>query len=103
LLSAARGERPPSRAASFVCKYPHALQGPAFREDSGSRLSICVEIVVPLGGFDRRLDDMYAFLRDIEHALGRGRRDGKRNVSRWLFRREDAEAIATAFGGSVVR
>jgi hypothetical protein len=62
-----------------------------------------VEIVVPLGGFDRRLDDMYAFLRDIEHALGRGRRDGKRNVSRWLFRREDAEAIATAFGGSVVR
>lgn len=63
-----------------------------------------MEIVVPLGGFGRRLDDMYAFLRVIEHAHGRGRRDGKRNVSRWLFaRREDAEAFATAFGGAVVR
>ena len=64
----------------------------------------CVEIVVPLGGFGKRLDAMHVFLRGIECHHGHGRREGERDVTRWLFMyREDAEAFAKAFGGVVIK
>ncbi len=62
-----------------------------------------VEITVPLGGFGKRLDAMHASLRRVVHADGRGRREGERDVTRWLFaRREDAEAFARAYDGKVL-
>ena len=63
----------------------------------------CVEIVVPLGGFGKRLDVMHNFLRGMAYHRGHGRREGERDVTRWLFaHREDAEAFSKAFGGLVI-
>jgi hypothetical protein len=62
-----------------------------------------IEIVVPLGGFGRRLDAMHEHLRGIRHAQGRGRCKGERDIMRWLFaRREDAEAFAKEFDGTII-
>jgi hypothetical protein len=62
-----------------------------------------VEIAVPLGGFGRRLDTMYEHLRGVAHQRGPGRNEDEQNFTRWIFaRREDAEAFAKPFGGTVV-
>ena len=57
-----------------------------------------VEMVVPLGGFRQRLDDMYEWhrLRGIESHHGRGRHEDDRDFVRWCF--ADPE-IAKSFAG----
>jgi hypothetical protein len=63
----------------------------------------CVGIVVPLGGFGKRLDVMHDFLRGMAYNRGHGRRDGERDVTRWLLAHsEDAQAFAQGFGGVVI-
>ena len=56
-----------------------------------------VELIVPLGGFGRKLDDMYEWhrARGIQDQHGRGRRDENgRDYIRWCFA---DPAIAEAF------
>ena len=57
----------------------------------------------PLGGFGRKLDTMHAHLRGVAYHHRRGRHEGEQDITRWLFAlREDAEAFAQAFGGTVL-
>jgi hypothetical protein len=59
-----------------------------------------VETIVPLGGFGKRLDNMYAFhsLHGLTAQRGQGRREAS---NRWCFAdSETAEAFASEFGGS---
>lgn len=65
-----------------------------------------VEMIVPPGGFRRRLDDMYAFLssRGIRHEHGRGRREGEQDVVVWRFADADsAAAFAREFDGRLMK
>jgi hypothetical protein len=46
---------------------------------------------------------MHEHLHGIAHHQGRGRRDEEWDITRWLFaRREDADALAQAFGWTVI-
>ena len=64
-----------------------------------------VEMIVPLGGFGRKLDDMYEWhwARDIEAMRGRGWRDDNgRFYVRWCFANLiTAQDFARKFGGSI--
>ena len=64
-----------------------------------------VEMIVPLGGFGRKLDDMYEWhwARDIEARRGRGWRDDNgRFYVRWCFANLiTARDFARKFGGSI--
>ena len=59
-----------------------------------------VEMLVPLGGFRERLDDIYEFHRQrgiVAHTLP-GRRERERDVARWAFAdKATAEEFAQAF------
>ena len=65
-----------------------------------------VEMIVPLGGFGKKLDDMYEWHRakGIQDHRGRGRRDENgRDYVTWCFGdRTIAEDFARKFDGSVV-
>jgi hypothetical protein len=65
-----------------------------------------VEMIVPLGGFGRKLDDMYEWhwARDIEAMRGSGWRDDSgRFYVRWCFANLiTAQDFARKFGGSIV-
>jgi hypothetical protein len=55
---------------------------------AATRLPHQVEVIVPLGGFGKKLDVMHEWhrARGIEAMHGRGRRDEKgRNYIRWRF------------------
>jgi hypothetical protein len=62
-----------------------------------------VEMIVPLGGFGKKLDVMHEWhsARGIEAMHGRGRRDEKgRNYIRWCFSGPTvASAFESQFGG----
>jgi hypothetical protein len=66
-----------------------------------------IEIIVPLGGFGKKLDDMYEWhwARDIEAMRGCGRRDDSdRFYVRWCFAHLiTAQDFARNFGGSIVK
>ena len=65
-----------------------------------------IEIIVPLGGFGKKLDDMYEWrwARDIEAMRGCGWRDENgRFYVRWCFANLiTAQDFARKFGGSIV-
>jgi hypothetical protein len=65
-----------------------------------------VEMIVPLGGFGKKLDDMYEWhwARDIEAMRGCGWRDENgRFYVRWCFANLiTAQDFARKFGGSIV-
>jgi hypothetical protein len=65
-----------------------------------------VQMIVPLGGFGRKLDDMYEWhwARDIEAMRGSGWRDDSgRFYVRWCFANLiTAQDFARKFGGSIV-
>ena len=65
-----------------------------------------VEMIVPLGGFGKKLDDMYEWhwARDIEAMRGNGWRDKHgRSYVRWCFANLiAAQGFARNFGGSIV-
>ena len=60
-----------------------------------------VEMIVPFGGFGKKLDDMYDWhlAKGIQDRRGRSRRDENgRNIIRWCFGdRAIAEAFAAKF------
>jgi hypothetical protein len=63
-----------------------------------------IQIIVPLGGFGKKLDDMYEchWARDIEAMRGCGWRDGRFDV-RWCFANLiTAQDFARKFGDSIV-
>ena len=66
-----------------------------------------VQMIVPLGGFGRKLDDMYEWhgARDIEAMRGRGWRDESgRFYVRWCFAKLiAAQDFDRKFGGSIVK
>jgi hypothetical protein len=66
-----------------------------------------VEMIVPLGGFSRKLDDMYEWhwAKDIEAMRGNGWRDKNgRSYVRWcFFNLTTAHDFARKFGGSIVK
>jgi hypothetical protein len=66
-----------------------------------------VEMIVPLGGFSRKLDDMYEWhwAKDIEAMRGNGWRDKNgRSYVRWCFSNViAAQEFARKFGGSIVK
>jgi hypothetical protein len=64
-----------------------------------------VKLLLPDGGFGRRLDDMEAFHRVREIASRRGRRQRRNETEyvRWCFSDSaDADAFAKEFGGTRV-
>jgi hypothetical protein len=62
-----------------------------------------IDMLVPLGGFGKRLDDMYEFhaRHGIQPQRGQSHRDRKgRGYIRWCFADlEMAQAFANEFGG----
>jgi hypothetical protein len=66
-----------------------------------------IEMIVPLGGFGKKLDEMYEWhwARDIEAMRGCGWRDkGGRYYVRWcFFNLITAQDFARKFGGSIVK
>ena len=65
-----------------------------------------VEMIVPLGGLGKKLDDMYEWHRakGIQDRRGRGRRDENGRDFRWCFGdRTIAGDFARKFDGSFVR
>ena len=64
-----------------------------------------VEVMVPEGGFGRRLDDMHEFHRQrgiTDHHIPR-RRDDEHDYIRWCFKDvATAEAFAAQFSGTVL-
>jgi hypothetical protein len=65
-----------------------------------------VEMIVPLGCFGKKLDDMYEWhwARDIEAMRGRGWRDKSGRSVRWCFSNvTGAQEFARKFGGSIVK
>jgi hypothetical protein len=64
-----------------------------------------VEVMVPEGGFGRRLDDMHAFHRQrgiTDHHIPR-RRDKQHDYIRWCFADcATAEVFAAQFSGTVL-
>jgi hypothetical protein len=66
-----------------------------------------VQMIVPLGGFGKKLDDMYEWhwARDIEAMRGNGWRDESgRFYVRWCFANLiTAQDFAHKFGGSIVK
>ena len=60
-----------------------------------------VEILVPLGGFGRQLDEIYEFHRQrgIQARTLPGRREGERDIARWAFADKTiADEFAAKFG-----
>jgi hypothetical protein len=67
--------------------------------------SFVVEIMVPEGGFGRRLDDMHQFHRQrrITDHRGPRRLDDEHDYIRWCFKDlATAEAFAAQFSGSLL-
>jgi hypothetical protein len=66
-----------------------------------------IEMIVPLGGFGKKLDAMYEWhwARDIEAMRGCGWRDKSgRSYVRWcFFNLTTAHDFARKFGGSIVK
>jgi hypothetical protein len=66
-----------------------------------------VEMIVPLGGFGKKLDDMYEWhwAKDTEAMRGNGWRDDSgRFYVRWCFANLiTAQDFARKFGGSIVK
>jgi hypothetical protein len=64
-------------------------------------------VIVPLGGFGKKLDDMYEWhwAKDTEAMRGNGwRDDGGRFYVRWCFANLiTAQDFARKFGGSIVK
>ena len=64
-----------------------------------------VELPVPPGGFGKRLDEIFAFHRQlgIPDLRGNRQRRADQEFVRWCFKdREHADAFAARFGGSLV-